>query len=31
MRIFPIIDWEYNDVWSYLRGPPQKLYCKLYD
>lgn len=36
MRVSPIIDWEYDDVWQFLRGfssstKPDERWCKLYD
>jgi FAD synthetase len=29
-RIFPILDWNYEEVWNFLRGF-ELPYCKLYD
>jgi 3'-phosphoadenosine 5'-phosphosulfate sulfotransferase (PAPS reductase)/FAD synthetase len=29
-RIFPILDWQYNDIWLFLREF-NLVYCKLYD
>ncbi len=32
VRIHPIVDWTYDDVWTYLRGEPSPIpYCPLYD
>lgn len=30
VRIHPIIDWDYTEVWEYLQGPT-RTYCQLYD
>merc|ERR1719183_3028892 len=30
IRVHPIIDWTYQNVWEYLRGPDRP-YCTLYD
>ena len=30
MRIFPILDWSYNEVWLFLRQF-DLMYCRLYD
>jgi FAD synthetase len=31
MRVFPIISWNYHEVWQYLRGAETLPYCSLYD
>ena len=28
MRVFPILDWSYSDVWAFLKN---YAYCELYD
>lgn len=30
IRVFPILDWNYNQVWHFLRAYEQP-YCSLYD
>eukprot|EP00040_Diaphanoeca_grandis_P005683 m.34014 g.34014 ORF g.34014 m.34014 type:complete len:267 (-) comp16916_c0_seq1:202-1002(-) len=30
VRVHPIIDWDYHEVWKYLQGP-SRVYCALYD
>lgn len=30
IRIFPILDWTYSQIWTFLRDFNQ-VYCKLYD
>jgi len=30
IRVHPILDWTYHNVWEYLRGEGRQ-YCQLYD